>query len=372
MTKTAKSIIWLAVLIIVVLAVIFVGRSQKDSSGPIKVGFMGGLTGDVASLGVGAQAAVQIATDEINAAGGINGRQIQVIYEDSKCTPGGGVDAAQKLVTIDKVVAIIGGLCSGETIPAVKISSAAMIPMISYGSSAPSLSQSGKYFFRTYPSDSYQGKFAAEYAFNVLKARKVAVLYHITDWGTGVKTTFEDNFKALGGTITDEEATTQDVHDYRTQLTKMKDSQPDYFYMPLYPAGGLIAIKQAQDIGIKTKILGADAWGDTKFVAEADPRSDILYVAVQNSPTAEFKAKLLAKIGGDQVPTAAPQADEAMEVLAAAMKTAGTDGDALQVALRKTDYDGVSGKIQFDQNGDITSTNYTVNRIANGQTTIVR
>lgn len=367
-----KKTLGVIVIVIVVIIILASTGGKKGETGPIKIGFIGPLTGEISSLGLAGQAATQVAIDEINAAGGINGRQVQLIAEDGKCTAATAVSAAQKLLSVDKVAAIIGGLCSGETTAFVKIASDMKVPVISYGSSAPSLSQSGKYFFRTYPSDANQGRVAAEYVFNTLKAKKVAVLYHISDWGSGVESVFANRFKELGGTITDEEGTPPTVRDYKTQLSKFKTSQPDYLYMALYPDGALVAVKQSQDIGLKMKIFGADAWGDTKFIKEADPRADIMYVEAANSPTDDFKTKLLAKTGGDQVPTGAPQAYDAMKVLAIAMTSVGLDGDAIQDALRKTDFDGVSGKIKFDQNGDITTASYKIKKIAGGLSTEVK
>lgn len=373
MTKTGK-IIGALIAILIIIGIIFAVTEKKEAEPvvnkePIKIGFIGPFTGDVASLGLAGKAAAEIAVEEINASGGINGRQLELIAEDGKCTASTAVTVAQKLLSIDKVSAIIGGLCSSETSAFVKIASDLKVPVISYGSSAPALSQSGKYFFRTYPSDANQGKVAAEYAFNVLKVKKISILYHISDWGSGVESVFVNRFKELGGTILDEEGTAPTVRDYKTQLAKIKSSNSDYLYMPLYPEGGLVAIRQAHDMGLKIKIFGADAWGDTKFIKEVDPRADILYVAVSNSPTEDFKTKLLAKTGGDQVPTGAPQAYDAVQVLAIALKSTGVvDGDAIQAALRQSDFEGVSGKVQFDQNGDITSANYQINRIKDGKT----
>lgn len=376
MTKTGK-IISVIIVILIIIGVIFsISKSPKTeekavNTEPIKIGFIGPLTGEVASLGVAGYAATQIAVDEINSSGGINGRPIQLIVEDGKCTNSTAVTAAQKLLSVDKVSAIIGGLCSSETTAFVKIASDLKIPVISYGSSAPALSQSGKYFFRTYPSDANQGKVAAEYLFNELEVKNVAVLYHISDWGSGIQSVFVSRFKELGGNITNEEGTLQTVRDYKTQLTKINKSKPDYIYMPTYPEGGLIAVKQIQDLGLKLKIFGADSWGDTKFIKEADPRADILYVSASNNPTEEFKSKLLTKIGGDQIPTGAPQAYDAVHVLAIAMKNVGLDGDVLSDALRKSDFNGVSGQIKFDQNGDITTASYWINRIKDGKSTRV-
>ena len=151
-----KALGWLIAIIIVVLIVMAVSKGGNSNIGPIKIGFIGALTGDVSGLGTASQAAVQIATDEINGSGGINGRQIQVIYEDGQCLPGPATSAASKLISIDKVAGIIGGLCSSETSAFAPQAMQNKVVAISYCSSAPALSSMGKYFFRTY------GKFSSE------------------------------------------------------------------------------------------------------------------------------------------------------------------------------------------------------------------
>jgi len=263
--KTLKIIIGLIILVLVIwgLASLLGGKTPTTTeTGPIKIGFISALTGDVSSVGTVNKAAAEIAVEEINAAGGINGRQIEMIYEDGKCSAKDAVNAAQKLISIDKVSVIIGGLCSTETSAFVAQAMQDKVIVFSPGSSAPGLSQAGQYFFRSYPSDNFQGKFAAEYAYNTLGARKVAVIYHISDWGSGVKDVFVSRFKELGGQIVTEEGSPQTARDYRTSLTKIRDLKPDLVFAPLYPDGAIVALKQAQEQGLKVEVMGDDSWDD--------------------------------------------------------------------------------------------------------------
>lgn len=360
----------ITVIVVVVLVLIGISLNQKDDSSIIKIGFVGPLTGDVSSMGQGSKVAVEIAVAEINNVGGINGKKLEVIYEDGKCNPSAASGAVQKLVNVDKVKAIIGGLCSSETSAFVKIIMDNKVPTISYCSSAPNLSQTGKYFFRTYPSDSFQGKYAAEYAYNTLGARKIAILYHISDWGTGIKDVFVKRFTELGGEIVVTEGTAQEVRDYKTQLSKIKELSPDYIYAPLYTEGALVAIQQARDLGIKTKILGADAWDDTKFVEAVNKNADIVYVSSTGETTQEFKDKMKTKLD-KEVTICAPQAYDAVKALEIGLKAAGTNPDSLQEAIRKVSFIGTVGSVDFDQNGDITSAAYRVKRIQNGKSEVI-
>ncbi|MCX6719270.1 MAG: ABC transporter substrate-binding protein, partial [Candidatus Taylorbacteria bacterium] len=293
-----KSIWWVVGIVIVIVIIIAVSRSGSVSnSGPIKIGWIGPLTGDASAVGQNAKAATEIAVDEINGAGGINGRTIDMIYEDGKCNGKDSTSAAQKLLNIDKVVMLYGGACSGETIAAASLAENAKIPELSYCSSAPSLTTAGDYIFRNYPSDAYQGSFSADYLFNKLGKKKVAVIYVQTDWGTGVKDVFVKSYKDLGGTITDEEGIAQNATDAKTLLTKVKASNPDAIYFLGYSNETITALKQMTQLGIKLPLFGGDAWGDSKIYKDAGASAEgIMFVVPKSDVGDAFKAKMKAKI----------------------------------------------------------------------------
>lgn len=340
---------------------------------PINLGFIAPLTGDASSIGVNNRAAAELAVEEVNAAGGVNGRKINMVYEDGKCAPTEATNAANKLMNVDKVIAIDGAVCSSETASFAPTAMQNKVIVISPGSSAPNLSNTGKYFFRTYPSDAFQGKFAAEYAYNVLKARKVAVLYHVTDWGRGLKDKFVARFQELGGEITSVEGQPQESRDYRTSLTKVKDANADLIYMPLYPDGATVAIKQYHDFGMQTPIYGGDTFADPKLQKSiSSMASNVIYSEVITPTNAEFAAKMKTKTNSDQVGIASAQAYDNVKILAAAIAQVGTDPDKLADAIRAMHVQGVSGEISFDQNGDLMTANYHVKKIANGTATEVK
>ncbi|MEK7208821.1 MAG: ABC transporter substrate-binding protein [Patescibacteria group bacterium] len=325
------------------------------------------MTGDVSSLGTISRAAVELAVEEVNTQGGVSGQPIQVVYEDGQCSPQPASSAAAKLINANKVNAIIGGLCSSETSAFASGAMQQKKIVISYCSSAPTLSQTGKYFFRTYPSDSYQGRFAAEYAYNKLGVKKVAIIYHISDWGTGLRDVFAARFAELGGTIVLDEGTLQEARDYRTQLTKLKNIQADYLYAPVYVEGGIALINQMNQLGIKTRILAGDTFSDPKLKKEASGKADILFTQTITPSGGEFLTKLTAKTKVDQMPLCAPQAYDAVKILTKSANEVGLDPDKLADAIRATNYIGVSGQINFDVNGDLTSAAYKVSRITDGK-----
>ncbi len=368
MNKAVKIIIWIVVIVVIIL---LITSGKGKDTGPIKIGFIGSLTGDATSLGESAQAAVKVAIEEVNAQGGINGRMVEGVYEDGKCSPQPALSAAQKLITIDKVAGIVGGLCSGETSAFVKPAMEAKIPTVTYCSSAPALTGSGKYFFRTYPSDAYQGKFAAEYAFNTLKAKKVAVIYHTSDWGNGIEKVFVERFKELGGTVVAEESAPKETRDYKTILLKVKGLTPDLIYIPTYPEGGAVLIQQVRDLAITIPLLGGETFDDPNFLKAIPKTSKLQYTISIATVAPDFDKKVLAKLGGSQVPVCGPQAYDAATVLIKAMKEVGTDPDKMADYIRTLNFDGVSGHISYDQNGDLATATYNVKQVENNKATVI-
>lgn len=372
-------IIWIVVIALVIWgAVSLAGNKNPGAEGeqrvagtnePVKIGVVGPLTGDIASMGIPMTKAMELAVKEANEQGGINGRQIQLIIEDGNCNTKRASDAGAKLISVDKVTAILGGFCSGESSAFGPNAMQNKVVMISPISSAPKLSSLGKYFFRDYPSDNFQGKFAAEYAYNTIGARKVAVVYSTTDWGLGIKEVFVENFKKLGGEIILDEGVAQDARDYKTVLGKVRTSGADLLYAPLFTEGSIVMLKQIKDLGIKIKILGGDTWSDTKIHAAVDPSLAPMFLEVKTDAPQAFVDKFMAAYPNEKVGAGVPQSYDAVNLLVAALRKVGTnDPDALADAVRATKLDGVSGHIEFDQNGDIANAEYIVKKmLGNGK-----
>lgn len=363
-----KVLIWIVVIGLVVWGLSAVSGSKTEMSsketGPIKVGFVGPLTGDASSMGVPANKAVQLAVKEVNDAGGINGRKIELITEDGKCNTKTGSDAGAKLISADKVTAIIGGLCSGETSAFGPNAMQNKVVTISYLSSSPALSNLGKYFFRNYPSDTFQGAYAADYVFNKLGKKKVAVVYSNTDWGTGVKTVFVEKFKSLGGAIVLDEGVTQEARDFRTVLSKVKISGAEFVFVPMYNEAAIPFMKQVKESGIKVGILGGDAWADTKLQEQADGTLGAMYVEVKTGTSDEFSNKFTTMFPEEKVSVGTAQAYDATNILLNSLKKIGTENpDALAEEIRSVKYNGVSGYIAFGPTGDMTEASYLVKKL---------
>ena len=364
-----KYIVALVVLILVIG--LFAFRGGKKDTGTIKIGFISPLTGEVSNLGLASKAAAEIARDEINTAGGINGRKIELISEDGKCNPKDASTAAQKLVSIDGVTAIVGGLCSGETGAIIPIAKEKKVVTISTCSSAPNLSGISPYFFRTYPSDVFEGKAVADYMYTTLGKRKVAVLYHVSEWGNGVKDIFIKRFTELGGTIVAEEGASIDTRDYRTALQKIKVAKPEYVYAALYPEGGIVVSKQINQLGITAPLFGSGPWGDAKFQKEAFSETPILYSTVKTPQDATFNEKVKAITQAD-APLCSTQAYDNVKIFARVMSKVGTDGDAIAKELHLINYTGLSGPISYDEKGDLKVAEYVIQKLEKGVVTEVK
>ena len=373
MTNTTKTVLGIIVLVLIIWGVSALVKSPESNTiGPIKIGFIGPLAGDLANMGKNAQAAVQIASDEINATGGILGRQIEVVYEDDQCAGAQAANAISKLINTDKVVAVLGGACSGATLAAAPIAEQNKIPELSYCSTNPTISKAGDYIFRNVPSDFFQANFAAK--FLVDKGMKnVALLYTKDDYGQGLDNAFKDALTKTGGTLVAEESFDPTSKDLRPQLLKIKVAKPQALYFIGYTAPTIAGLKQAKELGLTVPALGADAWDDTKIWSELGTLGEgAMYTVVGTNSSNEFKQKMMAKLGAPDLIYCSNYAYDGLNILAEAINKAGSsEGSKIKDALYKIDYKGgvSSEEIKFDVNGDPTSANYSVKVIKNGKAT---
>ena len=374
-----KAITWIVIIIIVIIGVVALGNEDNeddrnlDETGPIKIGVIAPLSNEAVTIGEAVAAAVTISADEINAEGGINGRQIELIIEDGQCSGKPASDAANKLINADNVVAIIGGTCSAETSAFVDQSENAQIPTVSYCSSAPALTDAGDYFFRTYPSDSFEGVYAAQIMKNDLGVNKVAVLYTNDDWGVGIQETFINEFESLGGEVVNVESFPKSGRDFRTQLAKIKANNPDGIYFPGFTEASIPAVNQIQEIGFDDDfvVFGANAWADPKIWEEVGEAGEgAMYITSRTPESSEFDAKLVA--AGATPTLCAPQAYDTVKIVAETIRKVGTKGEDIKNELYKTNYQGgvSSDQITFDENGDLLGAEYEVYVVQSGKAVV--
>lgn len=372
MSKTVKIVIWLVVIVIVVAIGASLSRKGGDTgTGPIKIGFIGPLTGDAAGIGENVKLAVELARDEINAAGGINNRQVEVIFEDGQCDAKAAANAGNKLINVDKVFAIIGGLCSSETLAVAPIAEPAKVLLVSAASTNPTITQAGDFVFRFVPSDSFQGKFAAEHIVNTLGKKKVGILYCLSDWCVGINEVFKSRLSEIGGEVVVEEGYQQDARDLRTQLTKIKSANSEIVYFVGYTEASIVGLKQAKELGLKAQIFGADAWDDPKIPEEAGPAAEgATYSITANRELPQTFVDEMNKraAGGSELNTYSPRAYDVMKALAGIIGRVGTDVEKVKTELYALkDYQGVADVYTLDSNGDVTAANFTIKKFESGK-----
>jgi branched-chain amino acid transport system substrate-binding protein len=368
--KSSAKWVWGIAIVVILIIILVTAFKTPTETGPIKIGWVGPLTGDGATIGQNAKDATEISLNEINSNGGINGRKVEVIYEDGKCNGKDSVNAANKLINIDKVSVIYGGACSGETLAMAPLAEKAKIPVLSYCSSAPSITNAGDYIFRMVPSDSYQGVFGADYIFNTLKKKSAAVLYQQTEWASGIREVFVNEFKKIGGSIVVDESFDKDARDFRTQLAKVKSANPDVIYFVSYAEPAIPALTQIKDMGIKSVLFGADAWSDPKIAKEAGKAAEgIMNTQLRSKANTEFLAKMKTKTGTDTVAECSAAAYDGLKILSQVIGGVGTKGDSIKDALYNIDYKGgvYLDEIKLDSNGDLVGASYVVKKVINGK-----
>ena len=315
------------------------------------VGVNAELTGNVANYGKSMKSGFELAVEEVNKAGGINGKKIRVVEADNKSEPSESGNAATKIVTKDKVVAVIGPATSGCVAAEEPILSSNKVPLIAPCATAPGITvdKSGKvkpFVFRACFIDPYQGEIMAKFASEDLKVKKVAILHDSSsDYSKGLTAVFTEKFKAAGGTITADEAYLAKDIDFKAALTKLKATNPDAIYIPGYYEEVAKIIKQAREIGLNVPLLGCDGWDSPKLVEIAGKEAtNKCYFS--NAYTSAYKAKF------NKVPDVfAMEGYNAGLVLFNALKTANSaDGTKIAEALAKTkDLQVANGKFSYDE-----------------------
>src|SRR5215213_9922833 len=331
-----------------------------DSGGTIRVGVYGDLSGQTSSFGESTRDGVKMAVDEINAAGGINGRKIEVLVEDDQGQPQQASTVVTKLINQDKVVAIIGEVASTNSLAAAPKAQEAKVPMITPSSTNPKVTQVGDYIFRVCFTDDFQGAVAAKFAANTLKAKKAAVLGDFnSDYSKGMTQYFVQEFTGSGGQIVTQQSYTQTDADFKGQLTNIRAAAPDVIFVPGYYGQVGVIAKQAKELGITAPLLGGDGWDSPKLFELGGVSLDGAYMVNHYSTddpspaVQKFVSAYKAKYGA--VPDAiAALGYDAMNVLADSIKRAGTTESAkLRDAIAQTKgFAGVTGSITLNASRD--------------------
>lgn len=348
------------VAIISVIAALFVaavavtGCAKKDA-GTIKIGTILPISGPVSAYGIQTRDAVLLAFDEINAAGGVLGKKLELIAEDDEASPEKSANAWKKLTSADKVNVIIGALTSKCSLAITSLSQAKKVVQISTSSTNDTVTDAGDFIFRACYNDSFQGVVVAQFAFETLKGKKAAILTDISnDYSVGLTENFKTKFESLGGQIVAAEAYNSGDKDFNAQLTKIKSAGPDVIFLPDYYNTVSLIAKQVRAQGMMVPLLGADGWDEITNNAGDEALNGFYsnhYSPDSDDPAVKkFVAAYKAKYGQDPNALAALGYDTAY-LVAEAIKNAGTASDSQKIrdAMAALDMQLVTGRIKFNE-----------------------
>jgi branched-chain amino acid transport system substrate-binding protein len=339
----------------------------------IKIGATFPLTGDNASYGEHLKNAIEIKKDEINSQGGIGGKMIDVIYQDDANDPKQSASNLQRFVSIDHTPAVIGSAGSNCSQAMVPIANSSKTVMISPTSSAAALSEAGPYFFRTCPSDAYQGLIIAQWIKNEGYS-KVGLFYVNNSWGVGMKDKFIKEFQKLGGEVVAVESGEELASDFRSQLTKLQGAKPEALFMPTYAKQGGRVVKQVRELGIKSPLFGADPWDVPDFRETAGSAAEgVKFTVFDQYKGDEYQrmAREYQKRYGAEPDFIAASGYDCILVLTEAVKKIITEGkqvtgENIENALAGIEVVGATGLNKF-QGGDVVSKEFTRKTVTNGQ-----
>ncbi|NOY85704.1 MAG: ABC transporter substrate-binding protein [Deltaproteobacteria bacterium] len=359
-----KSLVWKLALVAVGLTFIFAACAKKKEEAKvekaIKIPVASPFTGPLATFGEGVKNAALLMGEEVNAAGGINGRKVEIVLGDDLCDPKEAANVATKFAADPDVYIVIGHLCSSSTMAALPIYKEAKLPAISPASTNPSIGKMSPYYFRDVYKDDFQGVFLAKYVKKAMGWNKIAVFYETNDYSIGLKNAFEGEAKTLGIKIVGEEAYTSDTTDFTPQLTKIKSSKPDAIFIPGYAPQATLIISQAAKLGMKVGYFGADGLDDKIMLENPDAEGLLItspFLPDKAGPGAQGFIKAYKAKYGVEPNWFAANTYDAVGMAVQAIRKVGTNREKIRDYLASMNspekaYKGVTGATYFDENGD--------------------
>ncbi|HEY3679719.1 MAG TPA: ABC transporter substrate-binding protein [Bradyrhizobium sp.] len=344
----------------------------------VKIGVIQPLTGSVAYNGTTDVNGIKLALGEINAKGGVLGKKVEIVVEDGQCKPADTVNAAEKLIQRDKVVALIGAFCSSATAAIMPVAQSNKVPLVTGVSSAANLTEKGNpWFFRATETDALLAKSFAKILVNQLKLKKVAYVGVNDDFGRGSVEEFEKQMSALGAATVMKEYFEHGTSDFYTLLTKLKASGADGVFVSAETQDGSTFVKQKAELGLPTKVFGVGSWATADFMQLAGQAANGIYAAVPYASTMKTpKNEAFVKAYQDQYKVAPGKYSaagyNALNIVVDAIARAqSTDPGKVREALLKTDYEGPNGHFRFDEKGQATGFTVVLVQLENGTPVVV-
>lgn len=359
-----------------VLGLLLVGAGAQAQE-TIKIGLIQPLTGSVAYNGTTDVNGSKLALDEINAKGGVLGKKLELIIEDGQCRPANSVNAAEKLVQRDKVVAISGAFCSSSTLAVMPVAANYKLPLVTGVSSSAELTEKGNpWFFRATETDALLAKSFSKILYDQLKLRKVAYIGVNDDFGRGGVAEFEKQMTALGATTVMKEYFEHGTSDFYTLLTKLRASGADGVFVAAETQDGSTLVKQKAELGLTTKVFGVGSWATADFIKLTGDASEGIYAAVPYASTMatpknkEFVTAYTARYNEAPGKYAAAGYNVIHIIADAISRANSTEPEKLREALSKTSYEGPNGHFEFDTKGQASGFTVVLVQLLKGVPTI--
>ncbi len=318
------------------------------------------LSGPLASFGQGVVNGARLKAEELNTNGGINGRPVAIRFEDDRCDPQTAAAVAVRLASDPDVFIVVGHVCSSATLAALPIYRAAGLPAITPASTNPAVGRLSAIYFRNVYQDEFQGAFLARYVSRARHYKRVAILFAANDYGLGLKDAFAAAARRLGLQIVDCESCPAERTDFRAQLAKIRDLNPDAVFLAGYAPQASLIVSQARGLGMKCVFFGADGLDDALMLK--NPDAEGLFVTTPfladrgGAMVRDFVERYRRRFGLEPDWFAANTYD-AVGLAAAALARAGCDRGKVSAWLAALDspgnaYQGIAGPIYFDAHGD--------------------
>ena len=318
----------------------------------IRIGEYASLTGKEAAFGQSSHKGTLLAIEEINRAGGVLGRQVELLTEDDQSKQGEASTIVKKLISRDKVVGLLGEVASGRSLEAAPICQAYRKPMISPSSTNPKVTEIGSYIFRVCFIDPFQGTVMAKFAKQTLGLHRVALLTSVSSaYSVGLAKYFRERFEADGGTVAIEQKFTEGDKDFNAQLTAIKAAGVEGIFVPGYYTEAALICRQARELDMAIPLFGGDGWEAPELVSIGGPAVEGCYYSTHYSPQVDspavkaFVARFRERWGGETPDAMAALGYDSAQVMVDAIRRAGsTEGAAIrdQIALTR-DFHGVTG-----------------------------
>lgn len=354
-------------LIAVALLICFYGCDKKEKDA-IRIGCSTPLTGEGANYGRSTKEGIDLAVAEINETNYL-GQPFEVIFEDDKMQPRDGVNAVRKLADVDKVPVILGPFGSSIVLACAPIANKTKTVIISASATADSIAQAGDYVFRITPPNSKQGSDIADFCITKLQAKNASILYQNNDYGITLRDAFIKQFEVKGGKISNQEAANLGDTDFRAQLSKIKETKSDVIFFPLHYKEAAIMLKQAKELGVKSRFISADGAMTDDLLKIAGAAADGTYYStlalgfgVSDNMIDDFTEKFKKKYNGKEPDIYAAYYYEVTKLIAQAIKEAGYNADKIKNYLYSIHgqkcYKGITGITSFDKNGEVNKAFY--------------